>query len=938
MRFLSLVVGCLPAVAFCGGVTLVGNGRVATVVLPVAPEESSRLAAVELTNHVHRITGRLMPVATEAASGPVVRIGTVATLGSDLPDALRTRLDKMTKREAAVLAAKDDTLWIVGKNEVAELYATYHFLESKFGVRWFLAPSEEDPGDWLPHLETMEVAAFGECYEPCFDIRRFDAVGCLADKLAVKGMTTAVRNGYQVFPNFGNMIPWDRKDSPVYRFFAPRVQRSRQNIYGGGHQSFELAAPADKCFDAHPEYFAEVDGKRVKGGQYCISNPELRRLVAERIIRCFDKLDGQGRFHLGMVDTAKGSCTCAACRALDDSPVYGSDGVANVSARYFKTVNDIAARVWEKYPKADISTWAYDIYRAFPNGVVPDRRFKIQFCSHGRCLGHVLDDPKCARNVANLALLKQWLSVSDKVFLYDYTAVNDPAYQCRVHDEAHDLRLYRKLGLIGWKNEAHYSDAVPWPQKSAEDVERRREVHPSNWQWLYVTGKLLWNPDLDEDELLAEAEEKYYGPAYPAMRKYQDLRRKLWANNATCFGFPYGNPRMATLLDTPGAKEELLGYLDEAERQAGATGVFRRRVGMDRKWLQRYWIAPNDIVRAKAGKAFRAVRATTPIKVDGIADEGAWAGAFYTDELTQVYDDGTPVPEKFKTTFGIVRDADNLYFLVKAKEPDVVGLKRGYRGPAWASDGVELFLFPPAMENVNYHLAANPNGNVSAAKDPGGVQPDNLGVTAAGKIGKDSWTLEIKVPVRKIYPLKDGDTWKVLLARNRRGRHWSSDGQYFETSNYRPMTIGDAYLYNGTFGKLDEKGMLANWDPHGGVEVVPSGGAHAAKLNGGYIVATMAHGKLAQSDKPRALRYVVSASGPGSLSVSFGRYSDTPDEKAAHGYRRTYSPPAGPGETFAVGAERSVFSGEHTVPAGEWNSIVVYGDGVTVYSVTVLPQ
>ncbi len=116
---------------------------------------------------------------------------------------------------------------------------------------------------------------------------------------------------------------------------------------------------------------------------------------------------------------------------------------------------------------------------------------------------------------------------------------------------------------------------------SAEAKLRAADTHLSNWQWYYVASRLTWDPTLDPQTVLDEGESKYYGEAYPAMRKYHALRRRLWAESNVCLGYPRGNPRRPTMLETPGAKEELLGYLDEADallRGAGNVAPYRVRV------------------------------------------------------------------------------------------------------------------------------------------------------------------------------------------------------------------------------------------------------------------------------------------------------------------------------------------------------------------------
>ena len=71
--------------------------------------------------------------------------------------------------------------------------------------------------------------------------------------------------------------------------------------------------------------------------------------------------------------------------------------------------------------------------------------------------------------------------------------------------------------------------------------------------------------------------------------------------------------------------------------------------------------------------------------------------------------------------------------------------------------------------------------------------------------------------------------------------------------------------------------------------------------------------------------------------MAFGHFSDTIDPSAPHGYRRKYAPPRGNAGRYVLTGEQSVCAGEHTVEPGEWDSMVVYGSGVTVYSVSVTP-
>ena len=89
---------------------------------------------------------------------------------------------------------------------------------------------------------------------------------------------------------------------------------------------------------------------------------------------------------------------------------------------------------------------------------------------------------------------------------------------------------------------------------------------------------------------------------------------------------------------------------------------------------------------------------------------------------------------------------------------------------------------------------------------PGGRRdPADFGVVAATSVDADSYTVELKVPVAKIFPLVRGDVWRVLFCRNRkitdeltprhgiaRNRCWTLDnGTHHRPADYRPMIIGE---------------------------------------------------------------------------------------------------------------------------------------------------
>jgi hypothetical protein len=101
---------------------------------------------------------------------------------------------------------------------------------------------------------------------------------------------------------------------------------------------------------------------------------------------------------------------------------------------------------------------------------------------------------------------------------------------------------------------------------------------------IYVTGKCLWNPDLDRQKLLDNFYTEYFGPAAPAMKQFYGRIEDVWVHgdhggrnyycskDASSFdkiiktGFVSANPWKC--LFTPPILKELAGYLEKAKKQA----------------------------------------------------------------------------------------------------------------------------------------------------------------------------------------------------------------------------------------------------------------------------------------------------------------------------------------------------------------------------------
>lgn len=905
---------------------LVSESGCATVALPKMAEGSSRLAAQEFTNYVHRLTGRSLPVVfgdVPRTAKCVVRIGTLATIG-DVPKAAADALRSARTKEASWQAVDGNTLWFIGREDVAELHSVYRFLQEELGVRWFKAATDDDPGDYVPpRRDVIALEPFVRVKEPSMPERRVDMCCAATQFPAPRSQECFLRNGYQIHTTRA-WYPKDRCEYPaIAEYYAPRVPRRRIS-HGGGHLIFVNVWPPDeRHFREHPEYFALVDGKRTMGKQYCYSNTNLLAIAADAAIARFDEYGGLGEYDFALWDSMQGACECDRCVAMA-TPEETKRGIE--STRFHKFVNFMAERIYARWPNAYLNYLAYWTYRQPPADVPHDPRMPVHLCLHERCYGHDFMDPGCARNARRLAEAREWLRIAPYVYTYEYFSATPCNYLPNELTMARDLKAYHALGMKGWKEEAEFSDSH-FVARDAAELMRLRDSMTSCWQRFYVCGRLSWDITLDENALLEDAESKYYGSAYPAMRKYHELRRRLWHANRNCLGYSTGDQRTPTLLNTAGAREELTGYLDDAARLASGDRIAAGRVALDRRWLEEYWIKPNDRLRKFSGKTIAAVRATTPIAIDGVGDEGAWIGAHYSCDLIKRVNFSnrkeSPIPVELSTSVGVCQDGSNLYFLVSAKEPQIGKMKmEGFRdGPVWGDDGIELFLYPPSLDNRYYHIAVNPRGDVYDAQCPGNEAGWDLGVEAKARVLSDRYVIEVKVPAERMHPLVDGETWRFNFARNRnvqdsitpKGDCWSLGGAgHHDTLAYRSMTIGgESLLRNGSFDALDANGAPKNWTfAHGRGSVAEERGNRFARIDGDvlYQYVTRAGAKR--------IAYSFRARGKGRLKTFFYSFTDTPNARAKHGYDRRFNPSL-PGGKFALAEGWQNYSATFTVPENE---------------------
>ena len=863
----------LPGLLLCGMLSadqiLVKDGKPAAGITVDGNEPGLKLACDEIIKYTKAVTGAdLTAVKPEMV---------ITTLHSKLlPEEIRQKLSAVNSDEAFFMGKVGNKFFIVGTTGAGAWYGACDFMERYLGVRWLL-PYEN--GTFYPQKKTVQVPDEGRIGQPCFPVRLLNQVGGHGFDMIAREW--AGHNRLQA-PG-----PWGIKDTMVrYRnFHEPRMRLDR--TADGGHLAFSLAVPGKTYGKTHPEYFALVDGKRqtdTKMIHHCISNPEVKELVYQYICRHFERYGVENTSWLfGAPDSLVGWCQCENCRALD------KDSEINVTRRFHSVAQEIARRVWKKYPKAKIWTWAYWNYREIPQGVEIDPRTYVYFCIHSRCYAHALDDPSCSRNAAMYDLLRKWLKINRKVFIYEYD--NAVPYGSHPYEEVllKDLRLYKKLGLLGRKEEIRYPhmNYAASPKLKNNTWESLYGMR-SQWQFWYLLGRGTWNPDIDFEKSLAEIESVFYGKTYPVMKKYHEFRRQLWRETPGCIGFPHGDDRTPRLLLRPGSKEQLLKYLDEADQLAKGDPRLENEIKIERGLLQNNWIRPNEKFRESQGRILTAPLTAKPPVIDGKGNDAAWGKAFYITDFKTAFDGKrTPCPAELATSLGILSDKDNLYFLIRAKEPHpekmILNAKPGAPSDIWSGELFEIFIVPQNNSLKYYQLAVNPAGALLELEQPGNNDKYRLNATVKASRNQDGWIIEMKVPTAKMDGVfANGLVWHLHAARTRKVKDqfpstgWSLDGTpYHGLADYRPLNIGNPIIQNGNFeGGKDKRGNPKHWGIHKTGELIslPNGGS-AFKLLPGGDLRQIPYGGIFMPKADRPVEISFQAHGKGRISVVNARFT-----------------------------------------------------------------
>ncbi len=372
------------------------------------------------------------------------------------------------------IVVRDDAIAIAGGRPRGTLYGVYTFLEDYLGVR-FLTPDQTH----VPPVGEQRVAGpLDRVHRPPFANYRY-AVFRTAQKnavFAVRHRNNAVHNE----PRFGG----------VSAFI---------NI---GH-SFYRQVPYNEYGERHPEYFSLWDGERRKG-HYCLTNPDLVPIVTRAVLKAAglpSEVDRRN-FSVSQDDTVWQYCQCEKCSAIDRAEESHMGALLTF-------VNAVADEVAKTHPDVEIGTLAFGFSRKPPKTIECRPNVEVNLTTWGRCHVHLITDPDCPPNVEFFEHLKRWSRICKNVYVWDYH-----------FGAGHVLLPYPDLFMMKPNFEALLAHGVKGVFMQSEYSLLTTEFSDLRY---YLMSRLLWNPKLNDREVVDEFLDLHYGEAAPPIRRFIDL-------------------------------------------------------------------------------------------------------------------------------------------------------------------------------------------------------------------------------------------------------------------------------------------------------------------------------------------------------------------------------------------------------------------------------
>ena len=443
LRFCLWFMGISMAFPSLSQTMLVTNGNTSSRIILKENNQISWTAANLLQTFIQKVTSCKLPVVISQTP----RKGDILIGGQSSAE---------VTKDGFSISTQDGILKISGK-ENGVVYGVVTLLEQYLGIDYW---GENEYS--LTPSKTVNLPLINKVENPGFRYRQTQCYAIHADSI------------YKW---------WNRLEEP-------------NEVFAAGYwvHTFDKLLPSSIYGKEHPEYYSYFKGKRHPGkaSQWCLSNPEVFEIVAQRVDSIFKANPDKHIMSVSQNDGNYTNCTCDACKAIDDY-----EGALSGSIITF--LNKLAAR----FPDKEFSTLAYLYTMNPPKHVKPLPNVNIMLC-----------DIDCDREVTLtenasgkefVKAMEGWSKITNNIFVWDY-GINFDNYLApfpNFHILQDNIRLFKKNHAT-----MHFSQIAG--SRGGDFAELRA----------YLVSKLMWNPEVNVDSLMQHFLHGYYGEAAPYLYQY----------------------------------------------------------------------------------------------------------------------------------------------------------------------------------------------------------------------------------------------------------------------------------------------------------------------------------------------------------------------------------------------------------------------------------
>ncbi len=465
------------------------------IVLPSVPLEQEEKASKELQTYFWQATGTDLEIISDTnltynENEYYFSVGRTTLLANSGIDVSYEELG----RDGYKIIRKNNNLFMCGGGDYGTLYSVYEFLHQNFGFEPY-APDEIH----IDKFSSVKLIDFNLTDKPAFDDR------C---------------GGYWVASK-------DDDFAAKWRTYASYQNSHNGSMWGSwGHSCFMFCNPSEYYKD-HKDWYSEKMGKNGNPAQLCYTNTEMREVFLQNLKDRIALRSEMEYFMIGLNDYIDLYCTCYNCNQR--SAEIGQSGIiiefVNYLAKEVKSwLNEIGDDrdvkliilgyyEWELPP---VKLNSKGEYEPLTKSVICEPNVGVMIAPiYSDFSKEYIDEEN---NPRSREAFLGWSAICDTLMVWSYSTNFNVCFEWFDNYDAiqKNYQMFRDLGLTLIFDEC----GSEWNQSNAFQIMTG-----------YVNSKLLWNPDLNAEELRDDFMRHYYKDAYPMIKEYYQQMRIYFAQN-----------------------------------------------------------------------------------------------------------------------------------------------------------------------------------------------------------------------------------------------------------------------------------------------------------------------------------------------------------------------------------------------------------------------